>query len=267
MCVSCWLKRVGGIRDGLLVAATLVYILGYAVWSINALVRHLGLLPLIDPQYFVAGIAPAIILALAYLAYRRLAGFVHFLSSKIGSDAAGSMLVLRRAIVIFYWMAMAGFLVTLIYWQRLVPTIVVCVLWLAIGLFYAASEEQTSRLQKLNARFMTLLFAFGPASLLISFYIASHRNLPQEVGGFRPRCGYVDLSKSAISNETMRDLIPPDAIKTESQILRTAKLSIYFSNSELMLVKPYVQPQQGGELGSEVYEIEKKIINAVHWCG
>jgi hypothetical protein len=34
--VLVWVKRIGDLRDGLLVGASLLYGLGYVVWSLNA---------------------------------------------------------------------------------------------------------------------------------------------------------------------------------------------------------------------------------------
>ena len=66
------LKRLGEVRDGLLVAASLLYTLGYLVRSFNAWQYKLGLLPAVQSQYFVAGLVPALITGFVYLSIRAL---------------------------------------------------------------------------------------------------------------------------------------------------------------------------------------------------
>jgi hypothetical protein len=41
--LQAWLNRFKDLRDGLLVAVGVLYILGYAVWTIYAAINHLGL--------------------------------------------------------------------------------------------------------------------------------------------------------------------------------------------------------------------------------
>ena len=52
-------ENIGKFRDGLLVVGGLLYVLGYAVWSFNAWINGLGILPALEFQYLVAGIPPA----------------------------------------------------------------------------------------------------------------------------------------------------------------------------------------------------------------
>jgi|GEM_PF-5401341 len=65
--VLSFLTNIGELRDALLVGAGIVYILGYVTWSISAYSLGLGLLPALEAQYFMAGIAPAVILGIVLL--------------------------------------------------------------------------------------------------------------------------------------------------------------------------------------------------------
>ena len=56
-------KRLGEIRDSLLVLASALYFLGYLSWAFYAWEHKLGLLPVLDAQYFAAGVFPAVILS------------------------------------------------------------------------------------------------------------------------------------------------------------------------------------------------------------
>jgi hypothetical protein len=70
------LARLGGWRDGLLVAAGAIYTIGYGVWSFVAWKDGLGPLPLVDAQYFVAGLPPIIAGAVAAGIIRALTSIV-----------------------------------------------------------------------------------------------------------------------------------------------------------------------------------------------
>src|SRR5215211_3565107 len=54
-------KRLGEIRDSLLVLASGLNFLGYLSWAFYAWEHKLGLLPVLDAQYFAAGVFPALI--------------------------------------------------------------------------------------------------------------------------------------------------------------------------------------------------------------
>jgi hypothetical protein len=67
---AAFVEKIGKLRDGLLVAGGLLYVLGYAVWSLNAWRQGLGILPALESQYLVAGIVPALIIYAAILIAR-----------------------------------------------------------------------------------------------------------------------------------------------------------------------------------------------------
>lgn len=61
------LKGLGDLRDGILVSIGLIYALGYLIWSFSAWRNNLGMLPLLEPQYLLAGSIPFVILSIAYI--------------------------------------------------------------------------------------------------------------------------------------------------------------------------------------------------------
>lgn len=70
------LARLGQWRDGLLVAAGAIYTAGYAVWSCLVWQAQLGPLPLVDAQYFAAGVPPIMAGVVAAGVIRTLTAFV-----------------------------------------------------------------------------------------------------------------------------------------------------------------------------------------------
>jgi len=73
------INRLGELRDGLLLLAGFVYLLGYTSWANYALTTRIGLVPVLDAQYFAAGIVPALILLLFILSVRMLRAFQRWL--------------------------------------------------------------------------------------------------------------------------------------------------------------------------------------------
>jgi hypothetical protein len=66
------LKSLGDLRDGALVVGTLVYVSGYATWSVYAWRHSLGAARALDMQYFAIG-TPVLVLLLGAIAlYARL---------------------------------------------------------------------------------------------------------------------------------------------------------------------------------------------------
>jgi hypothetical protein len=97
------LSRIGKVRDGLLVTATILYIVGYLVWSYNAWRNKLGLLPTLDPQYFVAGLIPVLVLSAGYLIASRLKRFFVSWLTFVGDEATGVGSMLRFVFLWGFW--------------------------------------------------------------------------------------------------------------------------------------------------------------------
>jgi hypothetical protein len=104
------LKSVAGLRDGLLVTASILYVVGYMVWSFNALQNHLGLLPALDPQYFVAGLIPVVIILMAYSGGTYFKRFlVDTWPGLVNNEAVGFRRAVRLTLLFVFW-ALLGLL-------------------------------------------------------------------------------------------------------------------------------------------------------------
>jgi hypothetical protein len=269
-----WVKHIGDLRDGLLVCATLLYGLGYFVWSLNAWQNNLGLLPLIESQYLVAGVVPALILWLAYLGLRLLTRLKDHLPSWIGPGVKGWKLAGRLLTVACFWGSLAVFLGIFTPWfQDRFPEwtrsglLVSCAILVVTTVLYSGSERRTDRVQNLYANLYTYFIPYGLAVVAIFAYVAVHRTLPHEFGGARPRCAYLDVTRAKMSDESLRDVVPADAVDGPRQVVRSNRLFVYFSGRDFMLVRPFVaDPRGGGRVTPHVYEIARGVIEAVNWC-
>src|SRR3989442_1510844 len=97
-----WIQPLGKFRDGILIIASASYIVGYAVWSYNAMQNKLGLLSAIDAQYFIAGAVPIFILLTSYFIGRYLKRLSDQWPAYVGREATGGRLLLRKALILLY---------------------------------------------------------------------------------------------------------------------------------------------------------------------
>ncbi len=214
-----WVKHIGDLRDGLLVGATFLYGLGYFVWSLNAWMNNLGILPLIESQYLVTGVVPALILWLGYLGVRPLRRLMDYLPSWIGPGVKGWKLVGRLLTVACFWGSFAVFFGIFTPWfQDRFPEwtrsglLVSSAILVVTTVLYSGSERKTDLIQNLYANVYTYFIPFGLAVVAIFAYVAVHRTLPHEFGGARPRCAYLDVTRAKMSDESLRDVVPADAV-------------------------------------------------------
>jgi hypothetical protein len=83
-------------------------------------------------------------------------------------------------------------------------------------------------------------------------------NVPQELGGVRTRCGYVEVARADASGLLTRDLFA--AAQMNDGTIRSRKLSIFFSGGEAYIVRAR------GVEGANTYELRKEIVKSVSDC-
>ncbi len=132
-----WLTRIGGLRDGFLVMASVIYGTGYLVWSLQAWRLGLGLLPALDAQYFAAGFIPVLVVIAAIYVFnlanellKRLLTWLHSEPRTSGKSAVGTAAyVLSIAPIAFLLVAnSSGFLEQIIPWEWAIPIVIVALL-------------------------------------------------------------------------------------------------------------------------------------------
>jgi hypothetical protein len=201
-----WLKNLGQYRDGLIIVTLGTYILGYIVKSIYSLRLNLGVLPLLDAQYAVAGLIPAtifLIIILLSLPFEKLPkpmvviNLVKKYRSFIG--------IILLAIVLFILIILAlrvskstpldlerdplnGLLILL-----------ALIMYILLVWIYKVTESKAFKL--------TLVYLVVTTIMWVYIYsIIIYPIIPQALGGIRPRCAYLNLNKNGISQSTLMDL-------------------------------------------------------------
>ena len=259
-----WLTRIGGLRDGFLVMASVIYGTGYLVWSLQAWRLGLGLLPALDAQYFAAGFIPVLVVIAAIYVFnlanellKRLLTWLHSEPRTSGKSAVGTAAyVLSIAPIAFLLVAnSSGFLEQIIPWEWAIPIVIVALL---LGSLLSPSkiggiESKPNRLYRV---FQLGNVIFGGAAIAVVYFIGSvYPYIPQELGGLRARCAYIDLHKDQLSTFTLSALTAVAELSS-TPIIRTKRLEIFYASSDVVMVG----------LDNRVYELDKATIEAISSC-
>lgn len=290
--VSAWFRSIGEWRDGILVFGGATYGLGYLVWSIHAKNENLGLLPALEPQYLAAGVIPMLLIWLAYLGFR---GAIQFPGTvaKWRDRQAGKWPAVLRGLGLACFVTEFGVVVWIDHWQRqrhltrLSTTLQFVVVLSQTLLFptgvslwfvYPSGEQkQTSRwADRLQSAFLRgytkfvtfICVAAFLSSFAVIYVLVLYPAVPQEFGGVRPRCAFIDVAKDQVSGATRKEILPYPAEST-GNVAQSYRMTVYFSGSDFMLARrapgepPAGQPEPPK---SKLFELRKEVIKAVHWC-
>ena len=264
-----WLTAIANRR--LLVAAGIAYVLGYITCSIHAFINGLGMLPALDAQYFIAGSVPLLTVIVVWLIIRGAEKLRGKYSNWFKKDMTPRKLRLAQAILILWiatgvlWFIMSE-LSERFLWLETVSLILVYVVMVIFILlpnvdykFFHFNMEKPSRIQKGILFLVVLFFGF----LGIVFYIESaYPKLPQEFGGVRPRYAYLDIVLDQTSSETLQEIVSGNTADANNTVVRSNMVDVYFSGSDVIIVKPH--GQKGRD--APTYEIKQSIVKAVTWC-
>jgi hypothetical protein len=285
-------------KEMLLPTAGLVYILGYIVWSVRAYHNNLGLLPLVDAQYLVAGFFPFLLLVVLIVVLQKVWLIKVKIGTELDQNAKGMKKIVRWGL---FASAFFGVILMslLIYTEtRVSSNMQIGLIVVAWGLFilgfmflppigipqefiernfpYESKSTIRRYLRKEIINFFNYLGigmkTYSTYSLItfivvavvvtlggINSYINQlHPHLSQEFGGSKPRCAQLDISVNKLSPE-MKEILFDTSIDETLEVAQTKNLLVFFSGSNFMMVKS--SPDN-----AEIYEIKNSIVNAIYWC-
>jgi hypothetical protein len=257
-----FVKRLGDLRDGLLLLAGVLYLLGYLSWALYALETGIGLVPVLDSQYFTAGIVPALIILLFALSVRWLR--LHkWLKRPLPEKTRNVLTTLTYCCVAL--MIILGVL-RLIFRNSSRDWMI----WLAGGyviLFLAAaffSRARGDSLVQVMALFLmwcyTILGAFW---LFLGYDLRIFPHLPSELGGPKPRCVQLDVDVALLSPETRSQLFGSPIASATPSVFRSVPLNLIFDGTEYVLLSERPEP---ASLTNRVYRLRKDCVKAVFPC-
>ena len=214
-----------------------IYALGYLIWALNSLNFHLGPMPAFHSQYMVAGLIPFGILVGGWYGGR---GLKHLLEKKwpiwINGDHSLAI-ILKLLFRLVFWGGMVIFILD--YFFPISETLKQTVIYVLVGLVTFGDEKLGMGLGKYFRWFWVRYGIFAAIALGLVFYFDKlYPWLPQEFGGVNPRCARLEVARQELSQETLYQFIPGPAISMDDPVVATHPLDIYFSNSELVVVKP-----------------------------
>ena len=255
-------RRLGELRDGLLLLAGVLYLLGYASWALYALDAGIGLVPVLDSQYFAAGIVPAVILLLFVLSVRLLRNFQEWLKRPLPERY-------RMVHLALWW---SGFVLILIFFAlKLVlkgspgwlswflPGYMVFML---VAAFFGRGKEH----RVLHGLGLFLIWTYtilGALWLILGYNLKIFPQLPSELGGPKPRCAQLDIDASQLSPESRAQLLGNLPLGNNSSVFRSVPLYLIFDGSEYMLLSERAEPASPT---NTVYRLRKDAVKAVFPC-
>ena len=276
---STTLKRLGDVRDGLLVLGALIYAAGYGAWSYHAWNMQLGPLPALDAQYFLAGIPALGTLLLAWCAARAVVRF--YVVTYPAWRVRQSRRVTRGLDWVAFLTSMAGvayiakYRLVAIFTQDIsasdIAILAVCALSITLQREPFPDDEPALTKPEVWLTYM-LTLAFALLGALAYLRIAYPR-IPQVFGGAEPRAARLDLLSARITPETARLLGASSNGIITDRAYRSGRLWVYYSDRDILLVSPVLaRPKRSLALSVEptatninFVQISREDVVSIHW--
>jgi hypothetical protein len=219
--------------------AAFIYFLGYLCWSLFAWERGMGLAPVLDAQYFIAGAFPGLLVASTVLLIK---GLIRLTKRRAGERSPTKILIGSI-------LSLASFAVLILF------SIVECVskkddsgissilIFAWLGLFSCSGYLVGGRWQRLVLPI--LAWFYGPLTILWlygSYMGKVFPAWPQELGGPRPQRVELDIDRTKVSATTMGLL--SSAPSDGEQVVRTRQVYLISLNSDyaLLQMSPSILP-------------------------
>lgn len=256
-------KRVGELRDGLLLLAGVLYLLGYLSWALYALETGIGLVPVLDSQYFAAGIVPALIVVLFVLSVRLLRSFQKWLKRPL-PDKYRPVPRMLWACGVFFILVFGALKLILRKsspdWLFLLVVFYV-IFMLAAAFFSRAKGDRFFQWFGLFALWFYIIL--GAVWLFLGYNLKIFPYLPSELGGPKPRCAQLDVDVALLSPETRAQLFGSAIASATPSVFRSAPLYLVFDGTEYVLLSERSEPASST---NRVYRLRKDSVKAIFPC-
>jgi hypothetical protein len=258
-------KQLGAYRDAVLVSVSLVYLLGYLSWAFYAGTYGLGMVPVLDAQYLVAGLVPTLIVVVAIMLVALQWRFAKW-ASREPSDRRfkiGSYLSALAAV----GTAGAGFAGWL--FGKLdnpdAARVSLAIATLAAYGLMAGSLLQGSRGPKFFRLYglgvLWVVIAFVPIIMILFYLERVFPKLPASLGGPAPQCVVMDVAAADLSASALALLSRQDTVPDTAPVVRTREVDLLFSTSEVVIFR-----LPGAARNEPVYSLAKRSIIGMATC-
>lgn len=264
--MSAFINKLGELRNGILVSASMVYILGYMIWAFHAWISNLGLLPLIDSQYFIAGILPAAVLVIVFWAVVNTRRFVDFTAAFLDPSRGGWRSPLSKAVSTIFYVSPVVFIVAgkiedLESISDEVRAIAdrVSIIAVFVFLFSSFLYPRSPLPARAHRYFFIGYFIFVGLALGIAVSLSLPGWLPQEFGGTRERCGVIAVARTDLPVDLSKEIFISNSpgTETEAAVMQSNRLHVLYSGSHLLFRQP------GDD--SKTYELPRRIVKGITW--
>ncbi|HLP20961.1 MAG TPA: hypothetical protein VK174_11700 [Chitinophagales bacterium] len=232
--------------------SSVVYIVGYVTWALYASENHLGYLPAIKEQYFVAGLIPTMILLIIFYA-----PLLHNLFTGQFQEFYFARTKKTQVFFILFFMFLGGVCLFLLLWFR--EELPKTLKWTLDILFYVIIYtifimSQTKWMLKW---YMPIFLVITLNSFMFQYMSSIFPNLSREFGGPKEYKVEIDLNRREISRETCSLLFK--GVDT-FDVIRTKPLYFVFDAGEFVLLK-----EKAGKIDSAnaIIRIKKDAIKAI----
>ena len=255
-------KTLGERRDGLLIGAAGLYLLGYLTWALYGLLNGIGFIPVLDAQYFAAGIVPAILIGLLLLIFKFLRAFQMWLSyAPTPRQITVAQFSILAAALAFLFVLLFGLL------EKPFGSVLALVIGV-LGLYLAdlVARNRGSQITQLTTLLLVRLYTVVGLFFWVWYATDIMPSVPTEWGGARAQCVQCDVDSAQLSPETRSQIAMPSNESTDvasPTVLRTRPLNLIFEGNEyLFLTGESGRPSRA----NPVYRLRKDAVKAVFAC-
>ena len=256
-----FLKATGEVRDGILVIATTIYVIGYITWTLYAWRMRFGPVDVVDTQYFAAGLPVAGLIACTALAIFILERMTTGpWTTYVGGLAASSRQ--RLATRLLSASGLCATIATLVgvvtktahtlYWGWAVP---MAISYIFIRL-YGVARNRMDFASRVAAS--VVLITFG-GWLVYIFVIDIYPTIPASFGGGKPRTALLDLRSEFLSEETIH------AVQRERQrrqsVIRTRELRVIASRDTIIVLSL----RRAGSTTNQPLVVKREAVQNIIW--
>ncbi|MBI4220288.1 MAG: hypothetical protein HY682_09115, partial [Chloroflexi bacterium] len=101
----------------------------------------------------------------------------------------------------------------------------------------------------------------GALAAIYLYAVVIYPQVPQELGGPRPRCAYVDIAADQVAPETLA-AVADSGTPAGTQFVRSIRLDVYFAIGDVFAVRP--RATANGQ--APIVQLDRGSIKTVTWC-
>lgn len=249
-------KTLGERRDALLLGAGALYLLGYLTWALYGLMNGIGFIPVLDAQYFAAGILPAILLGIFVIAIR----WIRIFDLWMKYPPTRNQLLITIGLRVI---GAAGVIAYIVGYRRFRYDPVMTNIMSAGALCLYAGEVVARNRGMIAVQRLVVYFAHANVILGLMLWLLYIKRVmpmvPPEWGGAQSRCVALDVDMAQISLETGNRILEK-SMGISDKVRRTESVNLIFEGNEFFFLTLQSDPPSAA---NPVYRLRKDVVKAI----